>query len=31
VLVAGMCETDYSGYPDCRDNTLKAMQVALRV
>ena len=29
VLVAGVCETDYSGYPDCRDNTLKAMQVAL--
>ena len=29
VMVAGMCETDYSGYPDCRDNTLKAMQVAL--
>jgi 7-cyano-7-deazaguanine synthase len=29
VLVAGMCETDYSGYPDCRDNALKAMQVAL--
>jgi 7-cyano-7-deazaguanine synthase len=29
VLVGGMCETDYSGYPDCRDNTLKAMQVAL--
>ena len=29
VLVAGMCETDYSGYPDCRDNTLKALQVAL--
>ena len=28
-LVAGMCETDYSGYPDCRDNTLKAMQTAL--
>jgi 7-cyano-7-deazaguanine synthase len=28
-LVAGMCETDYSGYPDCRDNTIKAMQVAL--
>lgn len=29
VLVGGMCETDYSGYPDCRDDTLKAMQVAL--
>jgi 7-cyano-7-deazaguanine synthase len=29
VLVGGMCETDFSGYPDCRDNTLKAMQVAL--
>ena len=29
VLVGGMCETDYSGYPDCRDNTLKALQVTL--
>ncbi len=29
VLVGGMCETDFSGYPDCRDNTMKAMQVAL--
>ena len=29
VLIGGMCETDYSGYPDCRDNTLKALQVAL--
>lgn len=28
-LVGGMCETDYSGYPDCRDNTLKALQVAV--
>ena len=28
-LIAGMCETDYSGYPDCRDDTIKAMQVAL--
>ena len=29
VLVGGMCETDFSGYPDCRDNTMKAVQVAL--
>lgn len=29
VLVGGMCETDYSGYPDCRDNTMKAMERAL--
>ena len=29
VLVGGMCETDYSGYPDCRDDTLKAQQVTL--
>jgi 7-cyano-7-deazaguanine synthase len=28
-LVGGMCETDFSGYPDCRDDTIKAMQVAL--
>lgn len=28
-IVAGMCETDYSGYPDCRDDTIKALQVAL--
>ena len=28
-LVGGMCETDYSGYPDCRDDTLKALQVTL--
>jgi 7-cyano-7-deazaguanine synthase len=28
-LVAGMCETDYSGYPDCRDATIRAMQSAL--
>jgi 7-cyano-7-deazaguanine synthase len=29
VLVGGMCETDFSGYPDCRDDTIKALQVAL--
>ncbi len=28
-LVGGMCETDFSGYPDCRDDTIKALQVAL--
>ncbi len=28
-IVAGMCETDYSGYPDCRDDTVKAVQLAL--
>ena len=28
-IVGGMCETDFSGYPDCRDDTIKAMQVAL--
>lgn len=30
-LVGGMCETDYSGYPDCRDDTLKALQVAINL
>ncbi len=30
-LVGGMCETDYSGYPDCRDDTLKALQAALNL
>ena len=29
--MAGMCETDYSGYPDCRDDTIKAMQLALNL
>ncbi|HDZ74228.1 MAG TPA: 7-cyano-7-deazaguanine synthase QueC [Aurantimonas coralicida] len=30
-LVTGVCETDYSGYPDCRDDTMKAMQLALNL
>jgi 7-cyano-7-deazaguanine synthase len=29
VLVGGMCETDYSGYPDCRRDTIDAMERAL--
>jgi 7-cyano-7-deazaguanine synthase len=28
-IVTGVCETDYSGYPDCRDDTIKATQLAL--
>ena len=30
-LVLGVCETDYSGYPDCRDDTMKAVQLALNL
>jgi 7-cyano-7-deazaguanine synthase len=30
-IVGGMCETDYSGYPDCRDTTIKALQAALNL
>lgn len=30
-MVGGMCETDFSGYPDCRDNTIKALQVTLNL
>lgn len=30
-LVTGVCETDYSGYPDCRDDTIKALQVAVNL
>lgn len=30
-LVLGVCETDFSGYPDCRDDAVKAMQVALNI
>jgi 7-cyano-7-deazaguanine synthase len=29
VMMTGVCETDFSGYPDCRDDTMKAMQLAL--
>jgi len=31
VLIGGMCETDFSGYPDCRRDTLDALQTALRL
>lgn len=31
VLVGGMCETDFSGYPDCRNDTIVAMAAALRL
>ena len=30
-IVGGMCETDYSGYPDCRDDTIKALEKALQL
>jgi 7-cyano-7-deazaguanine synthase len=30
-LVTGVCETDFSGYPDCRDDTIKAMQLAINL
>ncbi len=30
-VVGGMCETDYSGYPDCRDRTIKALNVAINL
>ncbi|GAC1328604.1 MAG: 7-cyano-7-deazaguanine synthase QueC [Beijerinckiaceae bacterium] len=30
-IVGGMCETDFSGYPDCRDDTIKTLQVALNL
>lgn len=30
-LIGGMCETDFSGYPDCRDDTMKALQVTLNL
>lgn len=30
-IIGGMCETDYSGYPDCRDDTIRALNVALNL
>jgi 7-cyano-7-deazaguanine synthase len=30
-LVGGMCETDFSGYPDCRDNTIRALEEAINL
>jgi 7-cyano-7-deazaguanine synthase len=30
-IVTGVCETDYSGYPDCRDDTMKVLQAAINL
>ncbi len=30
-IISGVCETDYSGYPDCRDNTIKALNKAINL
>ena len=30
-IIGGMCETDYSGYPDCRDETIRALQTTLNL
>ena len=30
-IITGVCETDFSGYPDCRDDTIKALQVAINL
>lgn len=30
-VVTGVCETDYSGYPDCRDDTIKSLQVSINL
>jgi len=30
-IVAGVCQTDFSGYPDCRDDTVKAVQLAVNL
>ncbi len=31
VLVGGMCETDFSGYPDCRDDSMRALETAINL
>jgi 7-cyano-7-deazaguanine synthase len=30
-IVGGMCETDFSGYPDCRNDTMQALQTAINL
>ena len=30
-IIGGMCETDNLGYPDCRDSSIKAQQVAINL
>ncbi|TNE57588.1 MAG: 7-cyano-7-deazaguanine synthase QueC [Alphaproteobacteria bacterium] len=30
-IVTGVCETDYSGYPDCRDDTIKSLQASMNL
>ena len=30
-IIGGMCETDYSGYPDCRDDTIKSLQATINL
>ncbi|MCB1809606.1 MAG: 7-cyano-7-deazaguanine synthase, partial [Candidatus Competibacteraceae bacterium] len=30
-LITGVAQTDYSGYPDCRQNTLQALELAIRL